>query len=68
MEKVTIKELKATDGRYLTQVADADDDRIFITAIKGVNINAADWREAAEEEKLAFEYAMAAKVVSENIE
>lgn len=50
-----MKELKATEGYYLTQVAKVGDDRIFITAIKGMNVNEADWREATLEEKEAFE-------------
>lgn len=49
-----MKEIKAREGYYLTQVEDVED-RIFITAIKGENINESDWREATEEEKLAYE-------------
>lgn len=53
-----MKELKANEGYYLTQSADvANEDRIYITAIKGANINEADWREATEEEKEAYENA-----------
>jgi hypothetical protein len=49
-----MKEIKARDGYYLTQNADvADENRIFVTAIKGANINEADWREATEEERNA---------------
>ena len=41
---------------YLTQSAEvADNERTYITAIKGMNINEADWREATQEEKEAFE-------------
>lgn len=51
-----MKELKAKEGYYLTQSADvADNDRIFITAIKGMNVNESDWREATQEEKDEFE-------------
>lgn len=47
-----MKEIKAKDGSYLTQSADiADENRIFVTAIKGANVNEADWREATEEER-----------------
>lgn len=47
-----MKEIKARDGYYLTQSADvADENRIFVTAIKGANINEADWREATAEER-----------------
>lgn len=47
-----MKEIKAREGYYLTQNADvADEDRIFVTAIKGANINEADLREATAEER-----------------
>ena len=47
-----MKEIKAKEGYYLTQSADvADENRIFVTAIKGANINEADWREATAEER-----------------
>lgn len=49
-----MEEIKARDGYYLTQSVDvADEDRIFVTAIKGANVNEADWREATEEERKA---------------
>lgn len=51
-----MKEIKSREGYYLTQANEVED-RIFITAIKGVNINEADWREATEEEKEAYEKA-----------
>jgi hypothetical protein len=48
-----MKEIKAKKGYFLTQSADvADENRIFVTAIKGANINETDWREATEEEKV----------------
>ena len=51
-----MKELKANEGYYLTQSAEvADNERIFITAIKGANVNESDWREATLEEKEAWE-------------
>ena len=54
-----MKELKSREGHYLTQSAEvANEDRIFITAIKGENVNEADWREATQEEKESFEKAM----------
>ena len=52
-----MKEIKAREGYYLTQVAEVGDDRLFITALKGANINESDWREASEKEKIAFEEA-----------
>ena len=53
--KNTIKEIKAPEGYYLTQVAEVGDARQYLTAIKGVNINADDWRYADEEEKMTYE-------------
>lgn len=50
-----MKELKSRDGYYLTQVSKVADGRIYVTAIKGENVNESDWREATEEEKVAFE-------------
>ena len=51
-----MKEIKAKEGYYLTQAADvAIEERVFITAIKGVNVNESDWREATLEEKEACE-------------
>ena len=55
-----MKELKSREGYYLTQANEVED-RIFITAIKGENVNEADWREATEEEKTAFERAQEEK-------
>lgn len=46
-----MKEIKAREGYYLTQSADvADENRMFVIAIKGANINEADWREDTAEE------------------
>lgn len=50
-----MKEIKATEGMYLTQIAEVGNNRIFVTAIKGAKVNEADWREATLEEKEAFE-------------
>ena len=53
-----MKDIKSREGYYLTQSADVvDNERTYITAIKGMNINEADWREATAEEKEAFEKA-----------
>ena len=57
-----MKEIKAREGYYLTQVAEVGDDRLFITALKGANINESDWREAIEDEKIAFEDAQKEKL------
>lgn len=58
-----MKEIKARQGYYLTQSADlANEDRMYITAIKGMNVNEADWREATQEEKDAFEKAQEEKM------
>ena len=50
-----MKEIKAREGYYLTQVEEVGEDRMFITAIKGVNVNESDWREATQKEKDEFE-------------
>lgn len=61
-----MKEIKSREGYYLTQAADvADSERTYITAIKGVNVREADWREATEEEKEAFEKAQEEKLKAE---
>lgn len=56
-----MKEIKARGGYYLTQVGDVGNDRLYVTALKGANINEADWREATEDEKNTFEEAMRAE-------
>lgn len=56
-----IKEIIAKEGYYLTQVAEVGENRIFITALKGANINESDWRLASEDEKVAFEEAQEEK-------
>jgi hypothetical protein len=56
-----MKELKSREGYYLTQSNEVGENRIFITAIKGMNVNEADWREATQEEKDAFEKEMEEK-------
>ena len=49
-----MKEIKAREGYYLTQAAEVSD-RIFVTRVKGLNVNPNDWREATLEEKEAYE-------------
>ena len=66
MNTYTMKEIKAREGYYLTQVEEVGENRIFITAIKGVNINESDWREATQEEKDEFEKSL--EETNENIE
>jgi hypothetical protein len=57
-----MKEIKSREGYYLTQAADvATEERLYLTAIKGMNVNEADWREATQEEKDAFEKEMEEK-------
>lgn len=63
-----MKEIKAKEGYYLTQVAEVGNDRLYITALKGANVNEEDWREATEEEKEAFEKAFEEENKVENIE
>ena len=62
-----MKELKAKKGYYLTQVAEMDNNRIYITAIKGVNVNESDWREATQEEKNKFEKELSEKTKKESV-
>jgi len=50
-----MKEIKARKGYYLTQVGNVGTARVYITAIKGANINEEDWREATEAEKIGYE-------------
>lgn len=50
-----MKEIKAKEGMYLTQSAEVTEGRIYITAIKGANINESDWRDATLEEKETYE-------------
>lgn len=52
-----MKEIKAKEGMYLTQVKEVED-RIYVTVIKGININEADWRDATLEEKEECEQLM----------
>jgi hypothetical protein len=56
-----MKEIKARTGYYLTQVEDVGENRLYLTAIKGMNLNEADWREATLEEKEAWEKAQEEK-------
>lgn len=60
-----MKEIKAKEGFYLTQSNEVDD-RIFITAIVGKNVNESDWREVSQEEKDMWE-ALLEQAKSENI-
>ena len=61
-----MKEIKAREGYYLTQVAEVGNDRLYITALKGANINEADWREATEAEKRGYEEEEAKRIEEEN--
>ena len=63
-----MKEIKAREGYYLTQVAEVGNDRLYITALKGANIIESDWREATEEEKNTFEEAIRAEEEARNVE
>lgn len=61
-----MKEIKAREGYYLTQVDDVGETRVYITAIKGANINEDDWREATESEKEEYEKAQEEKAKNKN--
>jgi hypothetical protein len=60
-----MKEIKAREGYYLTQVAEVGNDRLYVTALKGANINEEDWREATEAEKLGYEEEQAKRMEEE---
>lgn len=49
-----MKEIKAREGFYLTQIKEVED-RIFVKALKGANLKEEDWREATEDEKIEYE-------------
>ena len=61
-----MKEIKAREGYYLTQVGNVGTARIYITALKGANINEKDWREATEAEKQGYEEEEAKRAEEEN--
>lgn len=61
-----MKEIKAREGHYLTQVGNVGTERIYITALKGANINEEDWREATEAEKKGYEEEEAKRAEEEN--
>ena len=48
-----MKEIKAKEGYYLSQVGE-NGERIYVTAVTGANINEADWRDASAEEQEAY--------------
>ena len=50
-----MKEIKAKQGHFLTQVAEVGENRIFVTAFKGANVDESQWREATAQEKEEFE-------------
>ena len=53
-----MKEIKAKEGYFFTQSTEvANENRIYVKAIMGMNINEADWREATAEEKESFDKA-----------
>lgn len=56
-----MKEIKAREGYYLTQASEVED-RLYLSAIKGVNIDENDWHEVTEDEKIAFEKAQEEKM------
>lgn len=48
-----MKEIKSTEGHYLSRTGE-NGERIYVTAIKGVNVNESDWRMASQEEQEAY--------------
>lgn len=63
-----MKEIRAREGYYLTQVAEVGDNRLYLTALKGANIIEEDWREATEEEKMSYEESQSKKNAEEGEE
>lgn len=62
-----MREIKAREGYYLTQSADvAMEIRVFVTAIKGANVNEDDWREATAEEKEAYDRLITERMLHED--
>ncbi len=57
-----MKEIKATEAfgtPYMTQSAEVElESRLFVTAIRGKSISAADWRGATAEEKAEWQVEM----------
>lgn len=52
-----MKEINAKEGMYLTQAAEVGENRIYVKSIKGAKVHEADWRDATQEEKEAWEKA-----------
>lgn len=48
-----MKEIKAKEGCYLTPKSN-NGERIYVKALKGMNVNEADWRDASAEEQEAY--------------
>lgn len=48
-----MKEIHAKEGQYLSQTSE-NGERIYVTAIKGANINESEWRDASQEEQEAY--------------
>lgn len=48
-----MKEIKSTEGHYLSRIGEHGE-RIYVSAIKGANINETDWRQATQEEQEAY--------------
>lgn len=56
-----MKEIKAKEGMYLTQANEVSEGRIYVTAIKGMNVNESDWRDATLAEKEEYEKSLEEK-------
>lgn len=60
-----MNELTATDGKWLTQVAEVGDNRIYVKKIMGAHATSDNWREAEQAEKDAWDAAQKAKEVTD---
>lgn len=63
LQKIELRNLVASEGYYLTQVADvADEERIFSTSLwLGINDSESNWRETDVEERYTCYARIAAK-------
>ena len=67
-KQVTLRYLTPSEGMWLTQVGETDSRVFSDQVILGVNDLPENWREATEQEKLAYEEAEKARMEAEQAE
>lgn len=67
-KQVTLRYLTPSEGMWLTQVGDTDNRVFSDQVILGVNDSPENWREATEDEKLAYEAEEKARMEAEQVE